>query len=294
MRALDRREFLLASLAVAALPRVPLVAPPRFGYAAITWGGNDRAAIDDISASGYRGIQLRASAVQTWADRPAALQELLAERGLTFVALSSGVLNSDHAARDENMALHLKHAEFARAAGCAYLQVVDQRPRGRDITADDYTQMGRWMTELGKRTADLGVALGYHNHMGNLGQAPEEVARVLAAADSRYVKLELDIAHWQAAGGDPVAAVREYREQLLFLHLKDLQRPAPGRPAGSYRFVELGAGEVNVGGVLNALTAINFEGWAIVELDGVTDPARTAKDSAIISKQFLQARGFTL
>jgi len=130
--------------------------------------------------------------------------------------------------------------------------------------------------------------------MGNLGQAPSEVARVLAAADSRYVKLELDIAHWQAAGGDPVAAVHEYRDQLLFLHLKDLQRPAPGRAADSYRFVELGAGEVDVGAVLTALTAVGFEGWGIVELDAVTDPARSAKDSAEVSKQFLQARGFTL
>jgi inosose dehydratase len=294
MRALDRREFLLASLAAAALPRVPSLATPKFGYAAITWGGNDRAAIDDISAVGYRGIQLRASAVQTWAGRPQELADLLHARQLTFVALSSGVLQSDPATRDENMAMHMRHAEFARAAGCAYLQVVDQRPRDREITAADYRDMGRRLTELGQRTADLGVALGYHNHMGNLGQAPEEVERVLSAADTRFVKLELDIAHWQAAGGDPVAAVREYRDQLLFLHLKDLQRPAPGRPAGSYRFVELGAGEVNVAGVLDALIAIGFDGWSIVELDAVTDTARSAKDSAVISKEFLRSRGLPL
>jgi len=33
----------------------------RFGYAAITWGGEDERAIDDISALGFPGIQLRAS-----------------------------------------------------------------------------------------------------------------------------------------------------------------------------------------------------------------------------------------
>src|ERR1700730_17727893 len=31
----------------------------KFGYAAITWGGNDRQAIEDIAAVGFHGIQLR-------------------------------------------------------------------------------------------------------------------------------------------------------------------------------------------------------------------------------------------
>ena len=37
----------------------PAAAEIRIGYAAITWGGNDRQAIDDIAAVGYKGIQLR-------------------------------------------------------------------------------------------------------------------------------------------------------------------------------------------------------------------------------------------
>lgn len=297
---MDRRTFLQAAAACAAmptlsLPRVSLPrVSPKFGYAAITWGGNDRAAIDDIAAVGYRGIQLRASAVTTWAGKPDELRALLAQRGLTFVALSSGVLTTHPATAVDNMAMHIRHAEFAKAAGCLYLQVVDERPRGREITADDYTQMGRALTELGKRTADLGVTLGYHNHMGNLGQSPEEVARVLNAADMKYVKLELDIAHFAAAGGDAAAAVRTYADHLLFVHLKDVVRPAPGRGPESYGFVELGRGQANVSAVLAELVRARFDGWAIVELDSVTDPSRTAKMSAQMSKQFLEANGFTV
>ncbi len=276
------------------MPRVLRASTPNIGCAAITWGGNDRVAIDDIAAAGYRGIQLRASAVTTWGNRPAELRALLAERHLSFVALSSGVLDLDPATHTGNLALHLRNAAFARDAGCLYLQVVDQRPRDRSATLADYRRMGGLLTELGKRTADMGVALGYHNHMGNLGQAPDEVARVLDAADSRYVKLELDIAHWAAAGGDPVQAVRSYADRLLFLHLKDLQRPAPGRGPASYRFVELGTGEVDVAGVLDALRTLNFGGWAIVELDDVTSPGRSAKQSAELSKAYLAAHGLTL
>src|SRR2546430_568063 len=51
----------------------PRASDIRFGYAAITWGGNDTQAIDDISEAGYRGIQLRSSAADAFGGRPKAL-----------------------------------------------------------------------------------------------------------------------------------------------------------------------------------------------------------------------------
>ena len=295
---MDRRQFLGTTLAgsfALALPdlHVPR-ARTRFGYAAITWGGNDPLAIDEVSATGFRGIQLRASAVTRWGAKPEELKALLAQRQLTFVALSSGVVSFDAAKEAETIALHVANARFLRAAGGLYLQVVDERPRGRTIEAEDYRRMGRLLTEIGKRTADLGIPLGYHNHMGNLGQSPDEVARVLDAADARYVKLELDIAHYQAAGGDPVAAVTQHAGRLLFVHVKDLQRPRPGGAPDSYRFVEIGNGSVNVLGVLHTLAKVGFDGWAIVELDDVTSASQTPASSAQIAKKFLESNGFTL
>ena len=62
----------------------------RFGYAAITWQGQDRQAIDDVAAVGYKGIQLRTSTLPEFGDKPAALKALLGERKLTMVAFSSG------------------------------------------------------------------------------------------------------------------------------------------------------------------------------------------------------------
>jgi inosose dehydratase len=47
----------------------------RFGYAAITWGGNDRQAMADIADVGFRGIQLRTSAVQAFGEQPTALED---------------------------------------------------------------------------------------------------------------------------------------------------------------------------------------------------------------------------
>lgn len=294
--AIGRRGFMargLGALALAAVGRAAhasttMVGDIRFGYAAITWGGNDRQAIDDIAAVGFRGIQLRASAVATWADRPRELKDLLAARGLTFVALSSGLVRIDPVVEAEDLEVHLRHARFLRDAGGLYLQVVDQRPQGRAASPEDYRRMGALLTELGRRTSDLGIPLGYHNHMGNLGQAPDEVARVLEASDPRFVHLELDTAHYAQAGGNPADAVQRYGDRLLFLHVKDVESPVPGGRPASYRFVELGRGKVDFPALFAALSRVGFRGWAIVELDEPVDGTRTPKDSAVEARAYLE------
>lgn len=306
-----RREFLGGMAALAAASTLPIEAlrarerlyppadlsyfdtpiPPgpseiHYGYAAITWGGNDRQAIDDVSALGFRGIQIRSNAIEEFGS-PQPLRDLLAQRKLTFVALSSGGVNIDGVETDE-ITKHVSHAKFLRDAGGKYLQVTDDRPKNRAITSADYKKLGTLLTELGKRTADLGVPLGYHNHMGSLGEHSEEVEQILEATDPRYAKLELDVAHYFQGGGDPVKCIEKYSDRLLFLHIKDVEKLPDAKK--NYRFVELGRGQVDLPAIFKALDRAKFRGWAIVELDDVPDKARTPKECAAISKKYLEEK----
>lgn len=204
---ISRRGFLVgigAAGAAAWLPHRLAAAPGdiKFGYAAITWDGNDVQAIADVSSVGFKGIQLRSPIVKEYGDRPAALRELLARQRLTMVALSSG-------------------------------------------------------------NARIDIPVGYHHHMNSLGERPEEVDAILDAADSRYVRLVLDVAHYQMGGGDPVTAVRRYADRLLFLHIKALETPVPGATGDlsrSDRFVERGRGKVNLPAVFAAVDDVRFRG----------------------------------
>ncbi len=304
---MKRRDFVrIASAGLGLAPALrasegrgapPAPAPSiRFGYAAITWGGNDRQAIEDVSALGFPGIQLRSNILPEFGDKPGALKELLRANDLKMVALSSGGVSVTTPPAEE-FVKHERHAAFVRDVGGMYLQVTDQLPKDRPATAADRRVLGERMTEIGKRSADLGVGLGYHNHMNSLGERPGEVDDILAAADPRYVRLELDVAHYTQGGGDPVKAIDRYHDRLLFLHLKDVEfvPPAAGAdPARSYRFVELGRGRVDLPGVFAALKRVGFKGWAVVELDAVPDKARTPKESGQISKSYLEKQGFRI
>lgn len=277
-----------ADLSYFATPISPAPFELHIGYAAITWGGNDQQAIEDIASLGYPGIQIRSNSVEEFGSG-AALKEVLDKHHLKMVALSSGNLSIDPATESSEIAKHVANAKFLSDAGGLYLQVIDERPKGRAIEAADYKRFGMLLTELGKRTADLGVPVGYHNHMGSMGQTPEGVEQIMAAVDPRYAKLELDVAHYFQGGGDPAKAVEKYSDRLLFLHLKDVERVAGGEKA-AYRFVELGRGSVDIPAVVEALRKINFRGWGVVELDAVPDKARTPKESAVINKKYVEEK----
>src|SRR6267378_4565002 len=114
---LSRRHFIVSLGAVAAASAVPVktlaaaLEPPlyppvdlsyfdrpitpapgmiRFGYAAITWGGDDAQAIKEISEIGFPGIQLRSNILKDYGERPKALRHLLEQYHLEMVAFSSG------------------------------------------------------------------------------------------------------------------------------------------------------------------------------------------------------------
>jgi len=287
----SRREFVGGLGAVAAVSAFPALAAAewrdiRFGYTAMTWGDAERQAVDDISAVGFPGIQFRANAVTDF--KPAELKELLATHKLTFVALSSGEVSLD-AKPEDQIAMHVANAQFVKDSGGLYLQVLDQlKTYPRTVMPEECKQLGKLLTEIGKRTAAIGIPLGYHNHMNTISEHPANLDLMLANSDPQYVKLELDTAHSVAGGGDPAKTIEKYHDRLLFLHIKDVvDMPMTPKMKYPFQWVELGRGKVDVPAVFAALDKVRYKGWAVVELDKVPDPARTPKECAIISRDYL-------
>jgi inosose dehydratase len=256
----------------------------RLGYAAITWGGNDEQAIQEVSEVGFKGIQLRASAFDKWGKSPAELRALLKKAGIGFPVLSSGNLKYQPADRQAQLDLHLEHAKFVRDSGGEMLQVIDEKPNGRPVTPDDYKALADMLNTLGDKTMAIGVPLVYHHHMNSTGEAPQAIEAIMADSSANAVRILFDIAHYQQGGGDPVKAIRRYRNAIKVVHLKDV-RPVETPPG--YQWVELGRGGVDVKGCVAALKDIGFDGWAIVELDRVVDAGGSPKASATANRDYV-------
>jgi inosose dehydratase len=301
----SRREFLISAGASLAAAQLDVSAPApgaadyefKIGYHALTWGDKTEQAIGEISELGFKGIQIRSGDYRKYATRPSEFKDLMAAKNLHLVSISTGDLTIDPGAEKQEVADRVAMAKWMKEAGGLYLQATDSARAKEGINShDDYKRLGRRLSEIGKRTfSEYGVKLGYHNQMDSLGERREEVDRIMDATDPKYVWALPDIAHLQTAGGDPVRFTRDYLNRLAYPHFKDViihptQAAMDGsRPRPKYDFVELGQGKVNIPGVLQIMKDFRYKGWIIIELDRA--PAgRTPKESAIISKRFVEER----
>src|SRR5438552_4174480 len=163
---LSRRRFVISigSLAAASVlperlagaleaPLSPAASEINFGYAAITWGGNDVQAIKDVGEVGFRGIQLRSPILKDFGDKPKALAEILKQHKLQFVALSGGGPGGVNFNEADQLATQVKHATFLRDAGGLYLQMTDSaRPKDRKPESKDFKALGPSSNWMGFRT----------------------------------------------------------------------------------------------------------------------------------------------
>ncbi len=122
-----------------------------------------------------------------------------------------------------------------------------------------------------------GLVAALHPHLGTYVETGTDVVRVL---DGSSVALCVDTGHLLAAGADPVEVCRRDPDRVAHVHLKDVDahlagEVAAGRSyhdavrAGLYR--PLGAGDVDVEGLVRILEAYGYGGWYVLEQDVVLD-----------------------
>ena len=217
--------------------------------------------LDAIAAAGYEGTELGPPG---YLGRGAELGDRLASRGLAlagaFVELRFG--DGDYSALDAT--LDVLDGFDAKPVLC------DQGPRDGDVDLDSVQAAAELARSRGFEPA-------FHHHIGTRVQTPAEIERLLAGTD---VGLLLDTGHLTAAGGDPVACLRDWRDRVGHVHVKDVRLDVL-RNAREWDeawrggvFCELGAGEVDLGGFLAELGG--YSGWLVVEQDWVPAPGDDA------------------
>ena len=156
------------------------------------------------------------------------------------------------------------------------------------------------LVEVIHAIADRATALGhpvvFHPHGGTFIETPAEVERLVASTDPGRMGICLDVGHYLVGGGDPVTAIRALGERVTHLHLKDVD-PAVltrlqagalieglGHAIRERVFTELGAGILDLDGVVAALADLDYAGWLIVEQDTTWAPP---SESAAIGRRVL-------
>ena len=124
---------------------------------------------------------------------------------------------------------------------------------------------------LGEVCARYGVRVAFEN--GGEKDAEEILAAIQGSGD--WVGAAIDIGNMAAQGGDPARAIRQLGARIIHVHFKDV--PA----VGAHDCVALGAGIVDVKGVIRELKACGYDGWLSIEVETADrDPSQEIAASA--------------
>lgn len=151
-------------------------------------------------------------------------------------------------------------------------------PGAPKLSAGAWRDLAAVVDALGQEAASLGHRLAWHGHAGTYVETAEELERLMALTDPDVVGLCLDVGHYTVGGGDPVEAIRRFGERVIHVHIKDVDPEVLASlrlgeltdfaaAIRSRLFTELGAGLLDLRGVLRALAERDYDDWLMVEQD---------------------------
>ena len=274
----------------------------RFGVSPIAWINDDMpelggdTPLERVFAEahdiGFTGIELGGK----FPRDPESLTALLARFQLTLVGgwYSASLLT--RSAREEITALQ-SHLALLKALDCrvfihAETSNAIHGDRARPLSATPRLDRLGWgpfgakLTEVADYVTAQGLRFAYHHHLGTVVESSEDIERFLKSTGPS-VGMTVDTGHAALAGVDPIALIREHPQRVAHVHCKDVRGQVFRNiktAGGSFlhgvldgMFTVPGDGDLDFKQVMQALAAIGYSGWIIVEAEqdpAIADPRR--------------------
>ena len=308
----NRRTFtkaILTGIGATAVPRVGASAAPatpatgqglpakqlRIGCTALVWNAFPRApealetAVRDMSELGYKGFETFGEVIEDW-DKKGTLEKLIAQYKIPLISAYSTLDVINPAARNDEIATIVRWGKILQKHGANFMVIAVRgaKREGYDFAAHRANIVAS-LNDYGKAMADLGLGSGLHQHTNTPIETRDEVYAVMESVDTRVFKFAPDVGQLQKGGADAARVVKDFASITVHMHLKDFVN---GPHMGGYS--PLGIGIVDLKSILETMEQANPKANIMHELDGSRNMPYTPRQTAEISKWYLQKLGYTL
>jgi sugar phosphate isomerase/epimerase len=220
-------------------------------------------AMKKTRAAGYQAVELAGVSPEIPA---ATLKKILDDNGIVCMA-TQGSLDAltDNLSRtiDDLKTLECGHTALASGPG-------DMR------SETGYRELARILTETGKRLAEHGIKLAYHNHAFEFERYGDKTGFEILynESDPRYLEAKIDTAWVQKGGADVVSWIKRLAGRMSVIHFKDYTIVD-----NEITLAEVGEGNLNWPGIVDACKEAGVT-WYVVEQDQCRrDPFESIKIS---------------
>ena len=194
----------------------------------------------------------------------------------------------DPAARKDEIATIVRWGRILKKHGASFMVIAVRgaKREGYDFAAHRANIVSA-LNDYGKAMADIGLGSGLHQHTNTPIETRDEVYAVMESVDTRVFKFAPDVGQLQKGGADAAKVVKDFASITVHMHLKDFVN---GPHMGGYS--PLGIGQVDLKSILETMEQANPKANIMHELDGSRNMPYTARQTAEISKWYLQKLGY--
>ena len=267
----------------------------RIGCTSLVWGVFPRAAepletaVRDMSELGYKGFESFGQVLEDW-DNKGTLQKLIDQHKIPLISAYAPLNVIDPSVRKNEIAMIVRWGNILKKYGASFIVI---EAGGIKRTAYDFAahraNIVGALNEYGKALADIGVGSGLHQHTGTAIETRDEVYAVMESVDTRIFKFAPDVGQLQKGGADAAKIVKDFASITVHMHLKDFVN---GPHMGGYS--PLGLGTVDLKSILETMEQANPKANIMHELDPSRNMPYTPRQTAEISKWYLQKLGYML
>jgi sugar phosphate isomerase/epimerase len=189
----------------------------KLGYCALRWKNPDlERALTELKKAGWDGWECRLPL--DWLGPARRVKKICDNAGMPMIVYTaSGSPENyewDHVERNK------RRMDFAAEMGVdCFMYMSGRKPEGRAVTKVDLKRAAEAADSWADYAAQYKLELSYHIHTNLLVDSVEDWTFYMAHL--KKAKLCIDVSHAELWGYDPLQSLRDFKDQLNYVHLQD-------------------------------------------------------------------------
>lgn len=206
-------------------------------------------------------------------------------------SIGNDFVHADKEKRKEQVDYMKESIDTALKLGTGLLRVFS----GDQKEGMSFENAEAWIVECFREVAPVaeekGITMVLENH-GLLAGKSSQVKGIIDRVGSKALKSNADVGNFILVNEDSLDAVRNLKDKIGFIHLKDFKKVNENGYAaldGSiYQGIVLGKGDVPIAAIINFLKENGYQGYLSIEYEGPGDPAVGTSECIEYTKQAIE------
>lgn len=233
------------------------------------------------------------------------VKELLQELDMEVSAysISNDLVLFDSSGRKAQVEYIKKSMDTALELGTGILRVFGgYKKDGMSLNmAEDWIVEG--FQEAASLAEQKGITMVLENH-GLLAGKSYQVKNIIDRTCSKALKANTDVGNFMLVNENPLDAVKLLKDQIGFLHLKDLKKVAltaadlakadleecyAAIDGSVYQGIVLGKGDVPITVIITYMKEFGYEGFLSIEYEGAGDPVKGTSECIAYARKAIES-----